>query len=224
MRNKHSTKVLPCATESKKETDSFFLSSFTLTINAISSNKKAMDININGNPGTGNTFTEINIQHADSVNPNATTVTVIHKHYGEGKAAPAAKAPDSEPAIDTAPIRAEILDYVSRLSPLLKQEWKDCYTKLWEGILDLDIVAASIYKPGKQQDTDFNRGLVANIIHYLDRHHLYRNDYNATAIAVALENNGEHTVRNYLGKNPQDQEVISSLDSYMKTFSSAPTD
>lgn len=33
-----------------------------------------MKIDITGNPGTGNTFQEFNIQHVDNFNPNATTV------------------------------------------------------------------------------------------------------------------------------------------------------
>ena len=129
-----------------------------------------MDININGNPGTGNTYTEIHVQHADSVNPNATTVTVTHHHYGEGKVAAKAKATEGDTNGDTAPIRAEILDYVGRLLPQLKDEWKHCYTKLWEGILDLGIVADSIYNPGKHQRTDFNRS------RWLTTERIYRPD------------------------------------------------
>lgn len=33
-----------------------------------------MDININGNPGTGNTFQEVHITNVQNYNPNATTV------------------------------------------------------------------------------------------------------------------------------------------------------
>ena len=39
------------------------------------------------NPGQGNTFNVWNIQHVENFNPNATTVTTIHYHYGEEKVA-----------------------------------------------------------------------------------------------------------------------------------------
>lgn len=47
-----------------------------------------MDINITGNPGTGNTFQEIHIDTVQNYNPNATTV--INNNYGDKqKPAPA---------------------------------------------------------------------------------------------------------------------------------------
>lgn len=174
-----------------------------------------MDINIKGNPGTGNTFQEIKIEHADSVNPNATTVTVNHHHYGEKKTAP--KAKKDEDCIDKTPIRTEILNYVSCIRPQLKDEWKSCYMKLWEGILDLDVVEAVVYVPGKQQNTNFNRNLVATIIHYLDSRGLYKNDYNASNMAIALEGDKDHPVRAALGKDPSN-EMVSRLDRYMESF------
>lgn len=219
MRYKHATKLQHKETDGQKETSpqlSFFFH-LDSQYNIIKI-ENAMDININGNPGTGNTFTEIHVQHADNVNPNATTVTVTHHHYGEGQVAPKAKATGGDTNVDTALIRTEILNYVDRLRPQLNGEWKHGYTKLWEGILDLGIVADSIYKPGKQQRTNFNRSLVGNIIHYLDRYGLYKNAYNATALAIALENDEGHTVRMALGKDPLDGHIVSRLDRYMETL------
>ena len=46
-----------------------------------------MDINIKGNPGTGNTFQEIHIGTVQNYVPNATTV--INNNYGD-KQKPAA--------------------------------------------------------------------------------------------------------------------------------------
>ena len=46
-----------------------------------------MEVKIDGNPGTGNTFQEIKIGYVENYVPNATTV--INNHYGEsGKAKP----------------------------------------------------------------------------------------------------------------------------------------
>lgn len=176
-----------------------------------------MEINIKGNPGTGNSFTEIKIEHADSVNPNATTVSVIHNHYGSEKMTTSRQQPKDVDNIDTTPIRTEILNYVSCLRPLLKEEWKSCYMKLWEGILDLDIIEEQIYHPGKQQGTNFNRSLVANIIHYLGSKGINKDDYNATTVTVALEGDKDHTVRNSLGKDPA-PDIISRLNRFFETF------
>ncbi len=174
-----------------------------------------MDINIKGNPGTGNTYQEIKIEHADSVNPHATTVTVNHYHYGEKKAEPKTKKPDDQ--IDTMPIRTEILNYISSIRPLLKDEWKSGYMKMWEDILDLDIIKEQVYYPGRQQKTNFNRNLVANIIHYLNGCGAYKNDYNAAQMALALEGDKDHPVRAALGKAPSD-EIVSRLNRFMETF------
>ena len=45
-----------------------------------------MDIKIEGNPGSGNTFQEIVIHNAQNVNPNATTV--INYNYGASNETP----------------------------------------------------------------------------------------------------------------------------------------
>jgi len=174
-----------------------------------------MEINIKGNPGTGNTFQEIHIEHADSVNPNATTVAVTHNHYNDKREAPRAKT--EVPRVDTAPIRAEILSYVSSTRPFLKDEWKDRFMRLWEGILDLRDISAVVYNPGKQKDTNFNRDLVANIIHYLNGKGLYRENGNPTALAMALEGSKDHSVRRSLANDPT-AAVTSRLNSFMDTF------
>lgn len=174
-----------------------------------------MDIDIKGNPGTGNTYTEVKIQNVESYNPNATSVTVNHNYYGDKKSQ--AKVKDEDDNIDTTPIRTEILNYVSCIRPHLKDEWKNRYMKLWEGILDLDVIAAVIYTPGKQKGTNFNRGLVANIIHYLGSRHLFKGAYSPTTMAIALEGDKDHTVRGALSKAPS-ADIVSRLDRFFETF------
>lgn len=165
-----------------------------------------MEIKIEGNPGTGNSFTEVNIQHVENYNPAATSVT--NYYYGDRKQPAADKAKTGEgkrvnnDPIDTIPIRAEILTYVSGIRPYLSDNWKSRYMQVWNDILDLDIVAQTVYKPGKQQGTNFNRNLVANIIYYLDQQGAYSSKYSATAMAVALEGAKDHPVRAALGSLP----------------------
>lgn len=172
-----------------------------------------MDINIKGNPGTGNTFTEVHIGHVENYNPNATTVT--NNYYGtrEAKGDRVEKGAEVQ---DVAPIRTAILEYVQQLVNELSDGWKGKYMKVWEGILGLDVVASTVYHPGGQQGTVFNRKLVANIIHYLSEQGAFR-DFNATRLATLLEGDGDKSVRGYLYKNPSN-DVASRLNRFMETF------
>ena len=196
---------------------------------------------IEGNPGTGNTF--IKIGTAYNVNPNATKVenTFI---LGNGKDAAAAvkeatgsdgfKFQDSssqkksdlkpgslnpEPNIDTEPIRLEILAYVSRVRPLLTDEAKSTFMKMWEDILALPEVENKVYKPGKQWGTNFNRDLVANILYYLRSRKIYKvvykDNYNGAAMCEALEGNRDHSVKHALRDNPP-MDVREAIDKLLK--------
>ena len=171
-----------------------------------------MKIKVEGNPGTGNTYQEITIQHVENYNPAATTV--VNNYYGtRAPGRKAGNASQTNEAIDTAPIREEILSYVSRLRPFLVGEQKRGYMNLWEEILDLDIIAADVYNPGKQQGTNFNRSMVGNIIFYLVTKGFFgvEKDYNSSQFAVALEGSFEHSVRAELRILPA-ANIISRLD------------
>lgn len=168
-----------------------------------------MDIKIEGNPGTGNTFQEFHIGTVQNFTPNATTVINNYGVHGE-ESAPAKKkkGPDSihdmldQDMISTEPIRKEILNYVSCLRPHVAKDKRDRFMQLWDRILDLPDVEEELYDPGKQQNTNFNRNLVANIIHYLDRFGFYDSIYNAAALTYALEADKEHPIRRALGQYP----------------------
>lgn len=170
-----------------------------------------MKIDITGNPGTGNSFTEIHINNVENYNPNAQTV--INYNYGT-RAKKGSETRQSNDNIDTTPIRQEILSYVSRLKPYLIDEWKQGYDKLWNDILDITEVSTQIYNPGKQQDTNFNRNLVANIIHSLGMQGAF-GDYNAAKLTEALEGDKGHSVRRALGNDP-DKEIVSRLKSVFR--------
>lgn len=179
-----------------------------------------MDIKIEGNPGTGNTFQEINIGSVQNYNPNATTIINYNGSQDVVEAAArrkggrqTMKAMLDADLIDTAPIRKEIMNYVSCIRPMVHEEKKDVFMKLWDDILNLPEVEAEVYNPGKQQGTNFNRKLVAGILHQLDSRHFYAKPYNAKAMAEALENDWEHPVRRELAGYPSDgiQEAIKKL-------------
>ena len=182
-----------------------------------------MDIKIEGNPGTGNTFQEVHIGTVQNYNPNATTV--INYNGSREKEAESLKKKNASKTIKgmmdqdmicTTPIRTEILNYVSCLRPHVLKDKRDRYMQLWDGILCLPVVEKEIYDPGKQQDTNFNRNLVANIIHYLDRFDFYEEVYNAAAFTYALEADKEHSVRRALAKDPPD-EIAHAVKNFLQS-------
>ena len=198
-----------------------------------------MDIKIEGNPGTGNTFQEIHIGSVGTYNNAA----VINNYYGtngeqyrekkkqEGTENDTPDNPDhsipdnrrldrreeSEEEINRSRIRAEILDYVSRVRPLVRLDKRDRYMQMWEGILELDAVRPFVYKTGKQKRTSFNRKLIANILHHLDTRRMYKDPYKARDLALALENDYDMSVRGELGKYPSEN-VCAEINEYLETL------
>lgn len=166
-----------------------------------------MDINIHGNPGTGNTFQEIHIGTVETYAPQATTVNNIH--YGDRKAPPT--APDTAlQQAERIQRQAEILQYVGNLKPFVASVWKNRYDNLWRSILDLAPVKAAVFDFGKQKNTSFNRILVANIIYIMCNAGVFITD-NASEFAQALEGNKEHSVRGELRKEPKDPEIVKAV-------------
>ena len=162
-----------------------------------------MDIKIEGNPGTRNTFQEIHINNVETYAPNATTV--VNNHYGDRKASPAAADPATGNA-DRIQRRAELLQYAGNLRQYVAPGWKNRYESLWRSILELPEVSATVYEPGRQKDTTFNRDLVANIIYMMCNAGVIA-EKNATTLTLALEGDKEHSVRAQLRKVPQDKDI-----------------
>jgi len=184
-----------------------------------------MNLNKDFNPGTGNTFQEINIGKVENYNPNATTVT--NNYYGtrespqghgeqEFKGSSSSKVQEDQLSTVNSQLSIkEILTYVARLRGQVADKWKSRYMKLWEEILDLKVVAAKVYDPGKQQETNFNRNLVANIIYYLGCYGQPDNGifsvYNASRFAELLETDKDHSVRAELRRLPP-PDICSRID------------
>lgn len=121
---------------------------------------------------------------------------------------PAITARNRKPVVDTEPIRQEILTWVSKVRPLLCDAWKADYLKIWESVLNLQEVKEKIYNPGKQKKTNFNRYLVCNILYYMFEEcgALGENEeYNASALSMALIGTTEHQIRKELAKNPPEE-------------------
>ena len=176
---------------------------------------RRMRIRIDGNPGTGNTFQNFYISHVENLMPAASSVT--NHYYGPPDAKPRSQVTIGPPAVGHDVLRQQILDYVGSLIYQVDDGYKSRYRCMWEDILDLSVVSASVYNPGKQQGTCFNRNLVANIIPYLAGRGVYgdKNDYNAAQFAMFLQGDKNHAVRAALGSDPE-PEIVSRLNRYFE--------
>lgn len=118
---------------------------------------------------------------------------------------------ESEPASKDA-----IMDYVKRLTPVVREEYQSIYGDLWLGILDVKEVKLQVYNKGKQQGTTFNRDFVAQIIHQLGNR-IYLSDANAVVMAEHLEpeKGKDHPVRQKLGESP-DKSIKKAIEAFLK--------
>jgi len=171
-----------------------------------------MKLEITGNPGTGNTYNETHVQLGDhsTYAPHATTVE-HHYHYGEPPMAKVSVTKQEQRLTEErkAELRSMIVDYVCRLLSFVKEEWSVLterqitrYQHLWETMLKIPALDPVIFQPGKQQDTCFNRDLVAHLIYYIGKHGVF-NTNNVSNLAEALEGNKQHAVRKSLGLPPE---------------------
>ena len=157
-----------------------------------------MEIKIEGNPGTGNSFTEVHIGNVQNYNPNATTV--INNNYGTRVKS---HAPECSDKVDKEDVMPKIIKYVKKTLDCVADDWKNRFEPLWQNILKIKEVDAEVYEI-HGEGTDFNRPLVAAITHVLIDNGVY-NKCTYTALAIALEDNEDHHVRQELGKNPSDE-------------------
>ncbi len=166
-----------------------------------------MDIHITGDPGTGNSFTDIHIDTVQNFNPNAKTV--INYNYGDRRK----QAPPPDTSLsdeEQAHRKEEVLHYVMRLREQVSRDWKNRYDTLWEQVLSIPEVAEVIFESGRQKDTTFNRNLVANIIYIMCNEGVIA-ETNATTLTEILEGNKGHSVRAQLRAYPENREITSKV-------------
>ncbi len=172
-----------------------------------------MKIDITGNPGTGNTFTEINIGYVENYNPNLTTLNI--NHY-DGKQQQHAPKQNGEDELQKQELKAEIMSYVKQLSDYVCDGWKNRYERLWETILSHPKVSKKVYSPGKQHAT-FNKYLVANIICMMCKKSIIT-EKNMSALTIALEGTTDHAVRGKLAFEPDDADVKKAVLDVFEKF------
>jgi hypothetical protein len=153
---------------------------------------------------SGRPLTIFHIGEVHQLNPNATQV--VNHYYGDQfvpkdaqRNEPSARENATRnPQLST----KSILEYVMRLHPLhVREAWRDKYEVLWQQLLELPEVADKIFDKGKQQNTTFNRNLVANILHLMAERKVLATG-NATKLAIALEGTSDTSVRAKLGEMP----------------------
>lgn len=214
---------------------------------ATPSDLPVMKVQIEGDPGTGNTFSETtyNIEKVETLAPNATTV--VNKHYhisgpitpaeeaalevatgdaeadGQQPVATASNASRRKPKalVDTEVVREEILTFVSKVRPLLDEAWKADYQNFWDDILNMQEVKEKIYDPGKQKHTNFNQYLVGNILYFMFEDCGACSDdkeYNASEVCMKLIGTTEHQLRKELSKFPPEEIKKRLHDYFTKKF------
>ena len=108
-----------------------------------------------------------------------------------------------------------IMEYVGRLRPLVKEQYQEKYDQIWEGILEISQVKAVIYNKGKQQDTTFNRNLLAQLIHQVDVIYLPSTNNAQMTTYLEPERGADHPVRQKLGEVPE-KDIKTAVEKYMK--------
>ena len=111
-----------------------------------------------------------------------------------------------------------IMEYVDRLKPIVREEWLPKYDEMWNGILELKEVKLQVYDKGKQQNTTFNRNLVAQIIHIISSK-VFVPTANTVKMAECLEpgKGVAHPVRQQLGEVPE-KVIKKSVEEYLKSY------
>ncbi|MCR5040256.1 MAG: hypothetical protein K6A94_13095 [Bacteroidales bacterium] len=179
-----------------------------------------MEKNNNETPNMGSGTTQIFNFNGDVHQFNKDSHVVNEYIYGsDGEMTHKTTAQKQDPgAIDKPHIREEIIKYVGGLFEFYTSDWQKHYIELWNDILLLPEVDAEIFELGKQHDTLFNRNLVGNIISFLNRYKLYKDDFNANAMTKALlkYNNKGQSVREALGDNPPTN-ICEAIKKHMDT-------
>ena len=108
---------------------------------------------------------------------------------------------------------SDIKEYVSRVKGLLSADWTVvAYDKLWDEVLKLPSVNTVAKKIGKQQNTTFNRNLIAHILHIMMNKGIFSVNATNQAMAEALEGTKDHSVRDAVGKSPEDRATKSAIE------------
>lgn len=108
---------------------------------------------------------------------------------------------------------SDIYEYTNRVKDMLAADWTaDRYNALWNAILEMPAVRDMAKKVGKQQNTTFNRNLIANIMHTMMDKHVFGPLANNQSMCEALEGSKDHSVRSTLGTAIKDRVLKTDIE------------
>lgn len=115
-------------------------------------------------------------------------------------------------------LKQSVMDYVTKLMPVVATEYKEVYLKMWLDILEKDAVSKIVYERGRQQGTLFNRNLVAQISHMMLMDGVIIDNTTDVKMAELLEpEKGKfHPVRGALGTPPEDKQVKNAVNEVLE--------
>ena len=107
----------------------------------------------------------------------------------------------------------DIKEYIGRVKPLLSAGWTEQrFDDLWAAVLSLPAVSAIAKNKGKQQNTTFNRNLIANILHTMVNQEVFSPKATNQAMAEALEGTKDHSVRDAVGRALEDKVMKAAIE------------
>ncbi len=113
-----------------------------------------------------------------------------------------------------------VREYVMRLKGLLSAAWTESdYAQLWDDVLNLRQVKNALPEIGKQQNTTFNRQLVASILHVMKDRGVFAAKVTVTGMAITLEGDKNHPVRQEIGRTIEDRTLKSAIADLIASYS-----
>lgn len=107
----------------------------------------------------------------------------------------------------------DIKNYISRVKDLLAANWTpEGYYNLWDDILSLPAVKAIVRNKGKQQNTTFNRNLIAHILQTMMMKGVFARGVSNQAMAESLEGSKDHSVRTALSCVLEDRVMRAAIE------------
>lgn len=107
----------------------------------------------------------------------------------------------------------DIKEYVSRVKHMLAADWtEEKYDNLWDCVLSMPTVKTKAKQIGKQQNTTFNRNLIAHILRVMLNKGVFAVETSNQSMAEALEGTKDHSVRTAIGETLEDKAMKGSIE------------
>ena len=130
---------------------------------------------------------------------NVLTGDNIHVSYEDAKKQKAEKYEGA---------RQTVMDYVTKLMPVVMADYREQFLQIWKEILDEQAVSSIVYNRGRQQGTLFNRNLVAQITHMMVGSIIEQGTTDVRMTELLEPERGKrHPVRAALAEVPEDKQV-----------------